>query len=424
MQTENRPKLLFLAQVLPYPPDGGVQIRTYNILKLLAQSFDVTALCFYRKKVLKSPGAVAASVQALGGIAQVEAFDIPQEHSSLRFLGDHLQSTLKQRAYTVHAYKSKAFRQRLQHLLSTQTFDLVHADSLDLSGYFPMISGTPIVCVHHNVESLLLRRRAENEKNPATSKYIRYQAGLMEAEERYWCPRVALNVVVSDQDRMNLQQIAPAARLQVIPNGVDTAFFQPDPGPEDGIVFVGGYTWYPNRDALEFFADQILPKIRARVPNTRITWVGRAPESVQQHYRSEYGIEMTGYVDDIRPLVHRAACYVAPLRVGGGTRLKILDAWAMGKAVVSTSVGCEGLDSRHAENILIHDDPDDFADAVVRVLHDRTLRVKLGTQARMTAASLYEWQVIGRSVAQCYLRLVEAMQGELQQQRNGSGLHC
>jgi polysaccharide biosynthesis protein PslH len=174
---------------------------------------------------------------------------------------------------------------------------------------------------------------------------------------------------------------------------------------------VGGYGWYPNRDALEFFAADILPDVRAAEPEVRVQWVGRAPKATQTWYRQRYGIELTGYVDDIRPYVHSASCYVAPLRVGGGTRLKILDAWAMGKAVVSTSIGCEGLSARDGDNILIRDDPRAFADAVRLVLADEDLRIRLGESARRTTEERYDWDIIGRDMLAEYHRVIDYPQG-------------
>lgn len=409
MTQPSRPKLLFLCQTLPFPPDGGVQIRTYNVLRLLARAFDVTALCFYRAGICRSEAAVRSAVaglEALPGVASVEAFPIPQEHSRARLVWDHLRSVASRRAYTVFSYASADFRARVEELLRTRAFDLVHVDSLDLSGYLPLLRGTPVVCVHHNVESALLRRRAENESSPLRRRYVALQAELLEAEERRWCGRVALNVAVSEEDRTRFGRLAPGAPFTVVPNGVDTGTFRPAAVPQQGLVFVGGYSWYPNRDALAHFADDILPLLRAQVPEVEVRWVGRAPDEVRRAYRERHGLELTGYVEDIRPLVHRAACYVVPLRVGGGTRLKILDAWAMGKAVVSTRVGCEGLDARDGENILVRDDPAEFAAAVRRVLEDEGLRARLGEGARRTAEEAYEWEVIGRSMAADYLALL------------------
>lgn len=406
----SRPKLLFLCQTLPFPPDGGVQIRSFHVLRLLARTFDVTALCFYRAGICPSEESVRAAVaglEALPGVAGVEAFPIPQEHGRARLAWDHLRSVAARRPYTVYAYESSAFRGRVEELLRTRGFDLVHVDSLDLSGYLPALRGTPVVCVHHNVESALLRRRAENERSPVLRRYVAHQAGLLEAEERRWCGRVALNVAVSAEDRRRFERLAPGARFAVVPNGVDTGTFRPAPGPQRGIVFVGGYSWYPNRDALAHFAEDILPLLRGGGADAGVRWVGRAPDDVRRAYRERHGMELTGYVDDIRPLVREAACYVVPLRVGGGTRLKILDAWAMGKAVVSTSVGCEGLDARDGENILVRDDPAEFAAAVRRVLEDDVLRARLGEGARRTAEEVYEWEVIGRSMTREYAALLD-----------------
>lgn len=406
--TSARPCLLFLCQTLPFPPDGGVQIRSWNVLRLLARRFEVTALCFYRRAVRVDEAAVRASVAGMRGVAHAEAFPIPQEHARARLVADHLRSVAEGRAYTVFAYESDAFRQRLGEVLRTRRFDLAHVDSLDLSAYLPMLDGIPVVCGHHNAESVLLARRARSERSPLRRAYLRHQARLTEAEERRWCPAVALNVAVSEDDRAQLAGIAPGARFAVVPNGVDTRAFRPGPAAGDGIVFVGGYGWTPNREAMAWFCERVLPRVRARRPGLPVTWVGRAPEAVVRDYAERHGVRLTGYVDDVRPPVHGAACYVAPLRTGGGTRLKILDAWAMGKAVVSTAVGCEGLDARPGGNLLVADEPDAFADAVLRVLQDGELRASLEAAARRTAVERYDWEVIGEAMLAEYEALLGA----------------
>src|SRR6185503_665606 len=141
--------------------------------------------------------------------------------------------------------------------------------------------------------------------------------------ERRWCERVALNVAVSKQDRTWLQRLAPGARVAVIPNGVDPDEFRSDNEAGSGVAFVGGTTPFPNRDALEFFCDRILPSIRTLMSDVPVRWIGRATSEERQHYRDRFGIELTGYVDDVRPMMRRAACHIVPLRTGGGTRLKI-----------------------------------------------------------------------------------------------------
>src|SRR6266567_6467033 len=328
LTVSRRPRLLFLCQTVPYPPDSGVAIRSYHVLRMLARRFDVTALCFYRRKGgAVSPDDLTQRLEALRSIAEVEAFPVPQEHSRWRLAWDHLRSVGRQRAHTTFAFDSAAVRARVTQLLRERRFALIHLDSLALSRYLPLVGAAPVVCVHHNVESLLLDRRAGVERNPWRRQYLGHQARLMEREERRWCRRCALNVVVSESDAVELGRIVP---------GVKSA------------------------------------------------------------------VELTGYVPDVRPYVHDAACYVVPLRVGGGTRLKILDAWAMGKAVVSTSVGCEGLAAEDGRNILIRDDPESFAQAVRTVLRDAPLRLRLGVEGRRTVERQYSWERIGESLLSVY----------------------
>lgn len=405
-----RPRLLFLCQTLPYPLDGGVWIRTYHVLRLLARDFDVTMLCFERMGTAsgRDEGSVARSLQHLGALARVECFRIPQARSRVRFVRDHVLSLLTGRPYTHYLYDSAPFRRRLAELLE-EGFDLVHLDSLvDLSRYLPAVGSVPAVCVHHNVESELLRRRSRIVRG-WRSAYIRHQADLLAAEERRWAPKAAVNVMVSDEDAAILRGIAPGCRTVTVPNGVDTDEFSPSPSPgaERGCVFVGGTSWFPNLDALDFWCDEILPSLRALRPDVDAgVWVGQASPEEQAEYRRRAGVTLTGHVADVRPHMRDAAVFVVPLRVGGGTRLKILNAWAMGTPIVSTSVGCEGLEARDGENILVADTPEAFAAAVHRLLGDPELRRRLGAAGRDTAERVYSWDVIGAEMVRHYRSLI------------------
>ncbi len=412
----SRPKLLFLCQMLPYPPDGGPEIRTYNILRILARTFDITALCFYRRETRRGEQ-VQRAIEGLSDLAHVEAFPIPQEHSRGRLLWDHLRSVVSGAVYTRFAYTSTAYAERLHEVLREQVFDLVHVDSLDLSAYLPRLHGMPIACTHHNVESELLERRAQVETSSWRKRYLRLQARLMEREERKWCGTVALNITVSEADARSIRVLVPGARVIAIPNGVDTSKFTPGDGAGSGLVFVGGYNWLPNRDAMEYFAEEILPFVRQDAPDLPITWVGRSPPAVAQRFQQTSGIRLTGYVDDIRPYVQGSACYIVPLRVGGGSRLKILDAWAMGMAVVSTAVGCEGLDARDGDNIIVRDEPAAFAAAVLDVVRDAELRARIGASARRTAEERYDWEVLGEYLMAEYSTLLQGERADSHQER-------
>lgn len=401
-----RPRLLLLVQTLPFPPDGGVHIRTFHVIRLLSRLFDITALCFYRRAERPRPEDVAASLDGLRPYARVEAFPIPQEHDPARLAWDHIRSVTTGNAYTWYAYDSDAVRRRVNALVRVERFDLVHIDSLDLACYLPLLRGIPTVCAHHNVESALLRRRAGAEPNRLRGAYLAYQADLLERLERRWSGTMALNVTVSRNDQNELERLAPGAAVVQVPNGVDVDLFHPERAAESGVVSVGGINWFPNRDALAFFSADILPRLRRIVPGAAMSWVGRAEDAERAEYRARYGVELTGYVEDIRPMVQGAACFVVPLRVGGGTRLKILDAWAMGKAIVSTSIGCEGLDAIDGENILIRDSADGFATAVADVLRDPALRRRLGSAGRATVERTYSWEVIGEGMLSVYAALL------------------
>ncbi len=407
MSSSKKPKLLFVCQNLPFPPDGGALIRSYHTLRLLTQWFDVTALHFYQLVTKSGPEAVTQATAHLAQMCDIEAFRIPQDGSRVRYIWDHVRSVATRRAYTRWMFDSTEAYAALESAFAHHSFDLVHLDSLDLVGFLERLPTPkpPTVVAHHNVESQLLRRRADSESGWRRT-YMTHQAQLTEREEATWCPKVDLNLVVSPEDGATLRRIAPGARTVVVPNGVDTQRLQPAPeGEKAGVVFVGGYSWFPNADGMHFFADEILPRIHLERPDVSVTWVGRAPDAIRAEFKAK-GIEMTGYVESINQPVDPAACFVVPLRVGGGTRLKILDAWSLGKAVVSTSPGCEGLAVADGENMLVADDPAAFAEATLRVLDEPELRGRLEIGGRATVERYYDWEVIGEIMHDEYLGLL------------------
>lgn len=420
----SRPTLLFLCQTLPYPADGGVWIRTYHVLRLLSRAFDITALCFERAGSSRNTAdwAGAVGADALGRFADVEVFAIPQKRSRLRFAWDHLRSAASRRVYTTYLYESKAFRARLMQLVRSTRFDLVHVDSLDLAAYLPACGHIPIVCVHHDIESTLLDRRAALDRHRWRGAYLRYQAGLMANVERRWCGRIALNVTVSEQDEAVLKRSVPDARVRVVPNGVDLEEFRPASTEGSGVAFVGGTSPYPNLDALDYFCEDILPHLGRAMPDLAVRWIGRASPEQCAAYRDRFGVELTGYVEDVRRAMGGAACHIVPLRIGGGTRLKILNAWAMGKPVVSTSVGCEGLQASDGDNILIRDDPREFAAAVVSVLQDTGLRKRLGARGRETVQRHYSWEAIGSAMIDGYRSAARSRMTDLSDQPGAANL--
>src|SRR3989441_4131652 len=231
-----RPRVLFLCQTLPYPLDSGVAIRSYHTLRILSRVFDVTALCFYRRRRGLVPEGPGPRVVRLLSLARVEAFPIPQEHSVPRLLWDHLRRLALGRVYTAFAYQALPLTGRLGELLGTSHFDLVHLDSIVLSGYGEAAQGAPVVCMHHNVESVLLQRRADVMRGWRRA-YLSHQARLMEREERRCCGGLGLNLLVSQADPAPLPGIAPGAGCAGVSHRGDTGHLPPPPRPGGRVVF-------------------------------------------------------------------------------------------------------------------------------------------------------------------------------------------
>jgi len=214
---------------------------------------------------------------------------------------------------------------------------------------------------------------------------------------------------MSEPDAAQLRAIAGPVPMALVPNGVDTEYFVPRPGSETpALIYTGGMNMFANRDAVSYFIEQVWPRIRAAVPEARFYAVGQDPSAeLRRAATPESGVIVTGYVDDVRPYVARSAVYVVPLRVGGGTRLKVVDAMAQGKAIVSTSIGCEGIDVTHGENIRIADDPATFAEQCVGLLRDPAARARLGAAARGLAERCYAWPAIGDRLQAAYEQATE-----------------
>lgn len=401
-------RILFLSQTLPFPPSGGAEIRIYHLLLALAEEHDVRLITFFRRDGVGTRTGLEENLRRLRAILPVDAFPIPQEHSRVRWICDHLRSVATGRPYTRYAYSSDAFTDRMRHVLREFDPHLVHLGSLDLSAALPDLSTHIVSCDHHNVESQLLSRRADAESGVIRRAYLRHQAKLTAVAERRWCSRFDLNLAVSGRDASRLARVSGTSRIAIVPNGVDVEAYEPHPGTARRAIFVGGANWFPNREALRYLHGDLLPRLRVRIPELRVDWVGAVEPQDLRRYGGDPNLELHGFVDDFRPLLRQASCYLVPLRTGGGTRLKILEAWAAGKAVVSTSIGCEGLHARDGKNILIRDDPETFCEGVEAIVRNPSLRTRLGQGGRRTAEARYAWERIGEHLLDVYSELFAA----------------
>lgn len=404
-----RPQVLVLSQSLPYPPHSGVTNRTYHLLAQLQQEFDVIVVPFFRSNHHPSSADRVSARErlAIELTAVGDPSPIPGEHSLVRRFADHLRSAVLSRPYTYFEYASRHFDRQLESALSRFSPELIHLDSLDLYRYLDRLPKVPVACTHHSIESELLRLRADRLGGVVLPAYIRWQARLMEQVERTVTASCDMNVMMSDLDGERLHRLAPAARVTTVPNGVDPDFFAPRTGTVPGrTLFVGPSYSYPNRDAIQFYLNEVWPLVRAAYPSATFESIGRSPYSDVAAFSRTPGVIVSGHLEDIRPNMTNAECVVVPIRIGGGTRLKILDAWAMGLPVVSTSIGCEGLEARDGENIIIRDNPEEFARGVIEILANRQIREDLGRNGRKTVLDHYSWERVGAKLRNTYRQLV------------------
>lgn len=297
-----------------------------------------------------------------------------------------------------------ALREAIRRIASAGEVDLCVADFLYTTPNVPLGGPVPVIFFDHNVEHIIWKRLSQVETRPWRRTLLEVEWRKMRWAEARACARATLTIAVSELDRELLAANAPGATIRSIPTGVDTAFFVPNGWREApaSLVFVGSMDWYPNEDAILSFIQAILPGIRWHVPEASLTVVGRNPSLRLRAAAADAGVRVTGTVPDVRPYLSEAAVVVVPLRVGGGTRLKIFEALAMGKAVVATGVGAEGLPLVAGTHYLRGDGPDDFARAVVSLLKDPDRRKALGAVGRRLVEERFAWpQVAGEFAARC-----------------------
>jgi glycosyltransferase involved in cell wall biosynthesis len=285
--------------------------------------------------------------------------------------------------------------------------DVIHCEHLHVARSLRSFKGARKVLDAHNVESEIIQRMADMETSPLKKRFFQWHARKTRQYEAECARMFDLILAVSSRDADMLKAMSGRDNVRVVENGVDTAYFSvQEQGQENGVVFVGSMDWRPNGDGVEYFTDKIYPAIRQKCADARFYVVGRNPsDRVLELGLRDGTITVTGTVDDVRPYVEKAKVVVVPLRFGGGTRLKVLEAFSMGKAVVSTSLGAEGIEYTHGVDILIADDPAEFASSVLGLLENEEKRAELGRNAHALACAKYGWESIGRKLGSFYEEL-------------------
>ena len=402
--------LLWISQNIPYPPKTGVLQRNYNLLREASQLADIYLLAVFKRDILPGEYDLEEAKRELGKLCRrIEVVHLPIESSRTALYAMALSSLFTHDPLSVNWVKSAGMRRQLRQLMNEVKFDLVHFDTISLAAYRDEVGNTPKILNHHNIESHLLKRRTLFEKNPLKRLYYALEGNKLERYERTACAEFNTNFTVSELDKQRLLELVPSAHADVMANGVDVDYFNPNgtavvPG---NLLMASGMNWFPNRDAVLHMCNEIWPLLVQKMPELSWTVVGASPpQEVLDLAARDARVTVTGFVDDVRPYLSQAEIYLCPMRDGGGTRVKILDALAMGKAIVSTSMACEGIDVTAGKNVLFADSPSEFVTQIQRLRNDIELRQSLGREARRFVTDHYSWPVIGRNLSTVYQRLV------------------
>jgi len=375
------------------PVDTGGKIRSYNLLRHLAAQHEVTLLSYYGGQ---KDAAYETEIRRQFPLAETVHTAAP-DASTLRGVVDYARHMLSAAPYAVTKFTSPDVRRLIKTWFQEERFDVAVCDFLSASLNFPDTLSIPSVLFQHNVESVLWRRQAAHEPNLVKRAAFTLEAAKMARYERVTVGRFPRVIAVSDRDRQAMTPMTDPSRLTVVPTGVDVETYRAaagSAGDQPIAMFLGSMDWEANIDAVDYFCREIWPAVTAAVPNARFRVVGRNPHPRVQKLASD-SVEVTGSVPSVVDHLRQAAVFVVPLRVGGGTRLKIFEAMAAGKAVVSTTVGAEGLDVHDGRDVILADTPSRFAEATIGLLLNRERRREVEMAASELAAR-YDWSVIAQ----------------------------
>lgn len=394
-------KVAFITVRVPYPVNSGGRIRTFHLLKAISRVHQVTLITALEGDADRE--ALFALRERLPELT-VQTVRVPLRNTTWRRLVRTGRNLFDFLPYTWASYRHSLFTAHVQGVLLKGAFDLIHCEQVHAAHTLKGCRTPPRLINASDVQWLILRRVAEQEPRRWKRALVMWQASKTLRAEREAYAAFDRCVAVSEFDRAQIQRLVPWLPVSVVPNGVDVAWFHPTRGSANPhvLVFTGAMDWLPNADGVMFFVRQVLPTIRKKVPQAELWVVGRAPSPELRRQLMQEGITVTGTVDDVRPYLSRASLVVVPLRIGGGTRLKILEAWAMSKAVLSTSIGAEGLPAVDGENIALADRPETMAERAVSLLGDPSECQRLGAAGRSLAQEQFAWERIASQLLEAY----------------------
>jgi polysaccharide biosynthesis protein PslH len=389
--------ILIVSAQFPYPTRSGFTTRVYQLARHLAARHDVTLLSY----ALPHERNGVADLAAQMSVRTVESK--PPSRLGKRVV--QALTITSSRAYFCRELHSRGMQEAIDDVCSTGNFDVIQLESSLLCTFrFP--HDMRLVIVEHNIEYELLQRMSEGERSLARRAFNRVEYARVRRFEQACWKRADACVVTSEREVVAVRRCAPDSPVAVVPNAVDLDYFAPSNAPAEPrtVIFNGTLNYRPNLDAARYLIDDIWPVVRDRYPDARLTFTG-SHDGVDIRSLTRPGVRLLGEVPDIRPSVSRAAVVAVPIRIGGGTRLKVLEALAMGKPIVSTAVGCEGVAVRDGDHLMIADDAPAFAARIFDAFENPGLGDALGQAGRRLVETRYSWELAGASLEALYRQI-------------------
>ncbi len=399
-------RILVVDEEIPFPLNSGKRLRTFNLLKHLSSRHEIFFVCRQHEdeKAIEAGG-----LEDEGINVQVVPHMI-RKKAGLNFYTALFANIFSRYPYSVTSHYSRLFEATIVELMREKQFDLIHCEWTPYAVNLKKVLPFPSVIAAHNVESMIWRRNYEVEQNLLKKLYIYFQWKKMELFEKKTYGELTRTVAVSLQDKNVIAQWIPGDLIDVVENGVDIDYFNTSKTncKANSLVFSASMDWRPNVDGMLYFLDKIWPLVLELFPDSTLTIVGRSPMKVlKDKIANLESVTLTGTVKDVRPYIENASVYIVPLRIGGGSRLKILEAFSMRKPVVSTSVGAEGLEVESGRDLIIADDPHTFVSAIERLFQDSVLRERLGGEGRTLVEAKYQWEILSEKLEKTWIKASE-----------------
>jgi glycosyltransferase involved in cell wall biosynthesis len=409
-------RLLWVSHLVPYPPKSGVHLRSFNLLKSTGLSQDVDLVAFIQRSWISmffpnfEAGIEECRTQLLKYCTNVTFLPIESQDRPYGRIRSAIASLLPGYCYSVRWLQGKNAARTIEAVGRRERYDLAHFDTIGLAPYRALLPDVPATLGHHNIESHMLLRRAGNEPSLAKKIYFLQEGMRLRRYEAKVADHFSAHVTCSDLDSERLHAIAPGCRAVAIPNGVDVEYFRARGMAEQllSVIFVGSFNWYPNAAAADFLLREIWPLVQSRIPGVRLDIVGSGPSKSLRELAETYdNVKVHGFVDDVRPMIEAASVYVCPIRDGGGTKLKLLDAFAMEKCVVAHPLACEGIDAVPGVSVLQASTAEDFASSLDVALRDMATRRAIGAAARRLVVDKYAFDTIGKALQDVFVSCVD-----------------